>query len=200
MAKKARKWSNLEGQLPEEPKPLTDREVAIRAETDKLRGEAVDPDTGQLYPAKTMKELAEDYASLVEEEDFEDLAHKKRSVNYEALERVMLAELQRVQEFSGQDMWRGEGQTFSPKFVVIPVITDMVALEAWIEEKGYEYLYEIGSGKLKNLVIEALDTDAAAAMTPAERANLKPGEAASGQPPPGVSVFLRKGVNRTASK
>lgn len=200
MAKKARKWSNLDGQLPEEPKPLSEREVKIRVEVDKLRGMAVDNDTGELIPAKTMRELAADYAGLVEEESFEDLAQKKRSVKYEALERVIYDELRRVQELSGQDMWRGEGQTFSPKFSPIPVITDMAALEAWIEANGYEYLYTIDGGRLKNLVVEALDTDAAAAMSPAERAALKPGEAASGQPPPGVSVFLRKGVNRTETK
>ena len=200
MAKKARKWSNLEGQIPEEPVVLSEREQKIRDECDKLRGFAVDPTTNEPIAAKSMKELAQEYASLVEEESFEELAQKTRSVQYEALERVIYGELQRVKDMSGQDMWRGEGQTFSPQFSVIPIISDKAALEQWIEENGYEYLYEIHSGRLKNLVVEALDTDAAAVLTPAERANLKPGQPASGQPPPGVSVFLRKSVHRTETK
>src|ERR1041385_3404928 len=117
---KKRKWSNLAGQVPDEPKPPTERELKIRTRCDELRGLALDPD-GRPVPAKSMRDLAADYAALVEEESFEELAAKKRSVEYEALERVILDELNRVQELSGQDMWRGEGQTFSPKFNVVPI-------------------------------------------------------------------------------
>lgn len=202
MAKrKGRAWSNLPGQVPDEPVPVTERELAIRKRADELRGLALDPATNQPLAAKTMRELAQEYASLVEEEDFESLAHKQRSVAYEALERVILAELARVEELSGQDTWRGEGQTFSPKFLPIPVITDRAALLRWIKEQGHEeYLLDVKDSRLKEVVLAALNTDAAAAMTPGERAQLRPGEPASGQPPPGVTVFVRRGINRTANK
>lgn len=199
--KKGRKWSNLEGQLPDEPVALTERETKIRAEADKLRGLAIDEKTGQPFVAKTMKELAEEYSVLCEEEDFESLAHKERSVKYESLERVIYSELQKVEQLSGQDSWRGAGQTFSPKFTVIPIVTDKARLIHWIKTNGHEeYLLDVKESRLKEVVLAALNTDAAAAMTPAERANLKAGEAASGQPPPGVTVFMRKGVHRTATK
>lgn len=195
MGSKPRPWSNLEGQIPEEPKPKTERELAIERRCDELRGLAVNPKTGQPFEKLTMKELALGYGDLEEEAEFEDLAKKTRSVEYEAHERVIRDELQRIQELSGQDTWRGEGHTFSPKNLPVPIITNRAALEAWIEENGHEYLWDIHGGRLKEIVLAALNTDAAINMTPTERAALKPGEPASGVPPPGVSVFLKKSIN-----
>lgn len=190
--KKARKWSNVN--VPNEPVTLTDREVAIRAEADKLRGMGRDEKGEQLKP-KTMRELAQEYKGLLEEEGFETLAQKTRSIQYEAYERVIRDELTKIEEMTGQDMWRGENMTFSPKNILIPVITDRAALRKWIEDTGQQDILEIPGPKLKSIVTEAMDTDGAATLTAEERHALKPGEPSSGQPPPGVSVFIRKGVN-----
>lgn len=189
MAKKPRKWSNLQGQVPEEPVEVSPRELKVRAKADALRAERV-----------PMKTLAQDYAALVEEEEFEEIAKKKRAIDYDALERVILDELTRVEELSGQDTWRGEGQTFSPKFTPIPTVFDKKSLLSWIHENNLDDLLDIHYSRLKSVVIEALKTDLAATMTPAQRAALKPGEPGSGQPPPGVSVYLRKGINHTMPK
>lgn len=188
---KQRKWSNL--QVPEEPVELTEREVAIRKLADEYRGSE-----GVIW---TMRALAVEYASAVEEEKFETLAAKERSVKYEALERVIREQLQMVEDLTGQDMWRGEGQVFSPKFTPIPVIHDRDSFMRWLEDEGVlmDYL-KLDSDKVKDLVKECLDTDAAVTMTPAERAALKPGQPASGQLPPGVSVFMRRGINRTETR
>lgn len=178
--KKARKWSNVN--LPDEPVTLTEREQRVRTLSDALHG-------------KPMAELAAEYNGLVEEEEFEKLAAKERSVKYEALERVIRDELVRIEEISGQDMWRGEGCTLSPKNTLIPVIIDKTALRRWIEDTGQQALLELPASRLLAVVTDAMDTDAAALLTPAERATLKAGEPASGQPPPGVTIFIRKGIN-----
>lgn len=185
MAKKPRKWSNLDGQIPEEPVELTDREQKIRARCDELRA------------AQTpMKDLAATYRSIREEEAFEELAEKARSLEKAALERVIRSELERVQDISGQDMWRGEGMTFSPNIAVIPFVTDRQAFEQWIRDTGRESFFAIPEGRVKSLVCDALNEDEAVMLTPEERAALKPGEPGSMQPPPGIGVFIRKGVNQ----
>ena len=190
---KNRKWSNLKGQIPDEPVEVNPRELLVREEADKWRGaDGKDHD---------MSELAREYQSLCEEEEFEDLARKVRSVKYEGLERVIRERLEKVMELSGQDMWRGEGQVFSPKYQPIPTIADRTALVAWLKEKGiYQDLLILDTDAVVKMTKEALDTDMAVTLTPGERAKLQPGDPASGQPPPGVSVFFRKGVNRTEIK
>lgn len=196
MAKKGRPWANLDGQIPDEPKEKTPRELAIEQRCDELRGLARDEKTGELFKKQTMRELALNYGNLEEEESFEDLARKERSVEYEAHERVIRDELMKVYELSGQDTWRGDGHTFSPKFIPVPFVTDKKALLAWAEEHGHlEYLLDIKDSRLKEIVLAALNTEEAMLMTPDERAALKPGEPASGQPPPGVGVFMKKSIN-----
>lgn len=192
MAKKARKWSNVN--VPEEPVALTEREIAVRAEADKLRGVGTDPE-GHAYTKKDMRELAQDYNGLCEEEEFEKLAARDRSVKYEALERVIRDELIKVEELSGQDMWRGEGCTLSPKNTLIAVVVDKITFKKWIRDTEQEHILEVPPSRLTSIVTDAMDPDAAALLTPAERALLKPGEPASGQPPPGVTIFIRKGIN-----
>lgn len=182
MAKKARKWSNTG--LQEEPVELSERELKIRAATAER-------------DAKTLKDLAEEYLGLIEEEEFEELAQKARSITYEALDRRIRTELVKVKDLSGHDTWRGEGMTFSPKTLLIPVVKDKKALRDWVKASGREDMMEIGAPKLKSIVVDAMNTDDAADMTPGERAKLKAGEPASGAPPPGVEVYTRPGVNAT---
>lgn len=190
MAKKARKWSNLKGQVPEAPVELSEREIKVRAAMDERR--IVVTEDG-LRPA-TMKDYAAEYAGLCEEEDFESLAGKDRSVKYEALERLIRAELTRVEEISGQDTWRGEGQTFSPKTTPIPVVVDKTALMQYIKDEGLESLLELPSPRLKSMVTDKLEE--LVAMTPAQRAAQT---ATLEQPIPGVKVWLMPGIHRTKS-
>ena len=181
MAKrKARKWSNLKGDVPEQEVEVSERELAIRAKTDEWRGES-------------MAELAIEYQQLVEEEEFATLAAKQRSIMYEALERLILDELKRVEEVSGQDMWRGEGQTFSPKTTVIPVVTDKAEVMKYLKDTGQEALLTLEYPRLKSLVTDALE--AIALMTPAQRAELV--GVTLDKPLPGVKIFIKNGVHRT---
>lgn len=193
MAKKPRKWSNLDGKIPDEPVKVDERELKVRAEMDKARF----VETGDGSRPATMRDFALEYASLCEEEAFEDKARKLRSVRYEALERIIRQELAKIQEMAGTDMWRGEGQTFSPKFTIIPVVTDKAALRRWVDDNDMTEMLELPGSKLKEVLTECMDSDLAATMTPAQRAALKPGMPGSMQPPPGVAVFMKKGVNRT---
>ena len=184
MAKKPRKWSNQKDKLPAPPAESSQWMDKVFAAKDERKD-------------KTMAELAEEYKGLVEEEKFEELARKARNIIYEALERRMLEELEKVEQLSGQDVWRGGPGTFSPKFTPRPTVTDQAALDAWIVENKLESLLTLPSGRLSSIVAEAYDPDAAASMTPAQRAALKPGMPGSALPPPGVSVFLARGVNYT---
>lgn len=150
--------------------------------------------------AKTMNELALEWADLEEEEEFEELAQSERNIKYAALERRILEELEKVKQVAGTDMWRGEGHTFSPKFTPRPVVTDLPALMAWIKSTGQEHQLTLPKPRLKSIVCEALDTELAASMTVAQRAELKPGDPSSGACPPGVSAFLDTGVHHTGGK
>lgn len=178
--KKARKWSNLHGHIEEAVVEVTEHELAIRAKADEWRGES-------------MNDLAAGYQALVEEEEFEELAAKKRSIAYEALERLIGDELKKVEELSGQDMWRGEGQTFSPKTTPIPVVYDKAALMKHIADTGQQSLLSLSGPTLRALVNDALE--AIVLMTPAERAALV--NVALDKPVPGVKLYLLKGVHRT---
>ncbi len=183
MAKKAKKWSNLAGTVPEPPAEVSERELRVRAETD-ARAD------------KPMKELALEYQELVEEEEFEKLAQHERSIKYEALERRIRHELAKLKELAGSDvMWRGEGQTFSSKNTIIPVVTDKAALRQYIEDTHQEHLLTLESPRLKSLVIETLE--GFETMTPAERAKCTVTQDA---PLPGVKIYLKPGIHRTESK
>lgn len=185
---KTRKWSNLKGTLPEAPpKESTEWMQKVFAAKDERAG-------------KTMNELALEYADLEEEEAFAELAASERNIKYAAIERRVLEELAKVEELAGTDMWRGEGQTFSPKNTLRPVIKDPGALMQWIKDTGQEDQLTLPDSRLKNIVAEALSTDAAAMLTPAQRAQLKPGDPASGACPPGVEAYLQIGVHHTSNK
>jgi hypothetical protein len=190
---KPRKWANLKGQIPDDPSQveLNPRTLEVIAEADKRRQK----DGGAPI---TMDDLAQEWSGLEEEEEFEDLARSKRNILYDALTRRILEELERVKAIAGTDLWRGEGQTFSPKFALNIRVTDPQALRKWVEDTNQQHLLTVPRGRLNGIVSEAMNVDSAAALTPAERAALKPGQPGSGMPPPGVEVTLFTTVHHTA--
>lgn len=188
---KVRKWSNLKGQIPDAV-DLSPRGAEVIAEADKRRQK-------EDGTPVTMDDLALEWNGLEEEEAFEDLARAHRNIFYDALTKRILEELERVKTLAGTDLWRGQDQTFSPKFMLNVRVVDPIALRKWVEETGQQHLLTIPMGRLKGIVGEAMNTDAAAALTPAERAKLKPGMPASGQPPPGVEVSLFTTVHHTST-
>ena len=190
---KPRANAHLIGKIPDAPVELTERQVAVYADRDRLR-------TREDGTPASMDDLAAEYGGLVEEEDFEDLAKSERSVKFDALERLILEQLEGIKRIAGTDMWRGEGQTFSPKHVLNVHITDPAALRKWIKDTDQEHVLAIPAARLKSITAEALNPELAVAMTPAERAALKPGQPGSMQPPPGVSVSLHHTINHTAQK
>ena len=188
---KVRKWSNLKGQIPEAV-DLSPRGQEVIKEADARRNK----ETGDPV---TMDDLALEWNGLEEEEAFEDMARDGRNIVYDALTKRILEELDRVKTMAGTDLWRGQDQTFSPKYMLNIRVTDPVALRKWVEETGQQHLLTIPVGRLKGIVGEAMNTDSAAAMTPAERAQLKAGQPGSGMPPPGVEVSLFTTVHHTST-
>jgi hypothetical protein len=189
MAKnKARKWSNLVGKLPEDaPRESSEWMEKVFVLKDELK-------------SATMDDLACAYADLDEEEALAELAQKERNIKYKALELRILEELDKVKAIAGTDMWRGRGQTFSPKFTPRPVIENPAALAQWIQDTGQQHLLTLPPARLKSIVCEALDPDGAAVLNAAQRAALKPGDPASGACPPGVSAFMAFGLNHTTTR
>ncbi len=188
---KVRKWSNLKGQIPDAV-DLSPRGQEVIKEADTRRNK----ETGEPV---TMDDLALEWNGLEEEEAFEDMAREKRNIVYDALTKRILEELDRVKTMAGTDLWRGQDQTFSPKYMLNIRVTDPIALRKWVEETGQQHLLTIPVGRLKGIVGEAMNTDSAAAMTPAERATLKAGQPGSGMPPPGVEVSLFTTVHHTST-
>lgn len=189
---KTRKWANKKGVLPDAVDLSPRAQEVIKAADERRQKDDGTP--------VTMDDLASEWNNLEEEEAFEKLAIEGRNIIYDALTKRILEELERVKNLSGTDMWRGQDQTFSPKYMLNIRITDPIALRKWVEQTGQQHLLTIPAGRLKGIVGEAMDTDSAAAMTPAERANLKPGQPGSGQPPPGVEVSLFTTVHHTSTK
>lgn len=189
---KTRKWSNLKGQIPEAV-DLSPR----GAEVIKLADERRQKEDGSPV---VIDDLALEWNGLEEEEEFETLAREQRNVIYDALTKRILEELERVKQLAGTDLWRGQDQTFSPKYMLNIKVSDPVALRKWVEETGQQHLLTVPTGRLKGIVSECMDTDKAAAMTPAERAQLKAGQPGSGMPPPGVEVSLFTTVHHTSTK
>lgn len=182
---KPRAWSNMKGTLPsDEPTELT----PFMQDVFKAKDERA---------AKTIHELAAEFKDLCEEEEFEALAQADRNIKYAAIEKRVLEELEKIKAMSGTDMFRGEQVTFSPQFTPRPMVKDPEALMTWIRETKQEYLLTLPASRLKSLIVQIYDKDAAALMTPAQRAALQPGQPASMQPPPGVEVFLHEGVHHT---
>ncbi len=176
---KPRKWSNVP--LPEQPEPeLTERELKIRASMDERA-------------SKTMRELADEYQEACEEEEFETLAQAKRSVLYEALERLIGRQLTRIQEETGHDNWKSADiGTFSPSTTVIPIVHDRHALMKHIKDQGLESLLTLESPKLRSLIADVIE--GVEKMSPAERAELNPNLE---EPIPGVKVWKKRGVRFT---
>lgn len=179
MAKKNRKWTNLPGTVPEEIVELSEKELAIRKATDERR-------------AKSMSELAAEYGDLCEEEEFADLAKKARDIVYEALERLIGDQLKRIQTLSGQDTWRGDGQLFTPKISVIPLVADRTALMQYLKDTKQESLLTLEFPRLKSLTTTVLDD--LESMTPAERSL---STVTYTEPLPGVKLYLKHGIRRT---
>lgn len=190
MGKKSRKWANLKGQLPEKAQDHLSPEF-------KLVLEEKDKRTG-----KTMKELAEEYQSLEEEEAFAELEAAARRRVFDALDLLVLEKLEEVKRVAGADIWRGGDTlgTFSEKLQPRPLIKDKHTLLQWIRDTQQEHLLTLPKPRLTSIVCEALDVEEAVNMTPAERAAMQPGQPASGQPPPGVEVFLQRTVHRTSAR
>lgn len=193
MAKKGRQWSNLRGLVPEQDeKEPTERELAIRQAIAE-REEHVD-EKGDKVPAKSLRELAGEYNDLCEEEEFEDLAKKQRSVKYEAVERIFREKLERIYEETGHDTFRGEGQLFSPKTKIFVDVYDKRKLRQHIDDLGMNELLELPSGRLNSLVVEQLEKFET--MTVAERAECPH---TVKEPVPGVRLFIKRSVHRTKS-
>lgn len=184
---KPRKWSNMAGRLPERVVELTPRELAIRAAKDQLAG-------------KSMRELQELWLKMDVVEAQAAAESKKRSIVYAAIERLALDELKAIKEKAGTDQFKSELGTFSPKHNVEPSIEDNDVLTAWAKQNGFEELLTLPSGKLKEIVTEALDEKAAMSLTVPQRAALPPGSAGSMQPPPGIKLYLHTTVSFTGKR
>lgn len=185
---KVRKWSNLKGQVPDAPvNETTEWMQEVFREKDARKD-------------KSMDELQEEYAQLSEADEAAEAERAKRNIKYAALDRCILTKLEDVKKVSGQDMWRGNGHTFSPKFSPRPVVEDKAALRAWIKETNQEDQLELPTGRLNAIIAECMNTDLAKILTPAQRAMLRPGDPGSGIPPPGIKLFLQTSVHHTSPK
>lgn len=184
MAKrKQRKWSNLKDALPPANAPatteLTPRQQRVNALADERAG-------------RSLKELEAERQALIKQDEVASAAQKMRNELYEAIDRQILRALYKMKEDTGNDLWRGQnGATLSPKYQPLTVVEDEAALLKWIHENGLEEeMFQLSKSALKTRVEEALNTEIAKLMTQEQRSQLKPGEPASGAPPPGVKVFL----------
>lgn len=184
--KKAGKWANQVGTIPEEQKDTVSPWFKkVLEEKDTLQG-------------LSMAELDAKWAALEAEDEAVEEARKARNIKYEALEMRILEEIERIKTISGQESWRGNGTLITPKRVLRPSVKDKAALRAWVEEHDMEAMLELPSGRLNSLVTDAFDTENASILTPAQRATLSAGMPGSQLAPPGVEVFMKTTVNRTA--
>lgn len=186
MARKPKKWSNMEGVVPAVPQDtLSPWFQKVLKEKDTLAD-------------LSLLELDARYAVLVAEEKAEEEARRLRNIKYKALEMRMLEELEKVATVSGQETWRGNGTTLSPKRSLRPTVKDKAKLKEWLGERDMEDLLELPSGRLNSIVADAFDAENASMLTPAQRATLTAGLPGSQLAPPGVEVFMEKTINRTA--
>jgi hypothetical protein len=193
VGKKGRQWSNLRGVVPEQDeKEPTERELKVREAI--AEREAHEDEHGNPVPAKSLRELAAEYGDLCEEEEFEDLAAKQRSIKYEAVERIFREKLEAIYEQTGHDTFRGEGQLFSPKTKIFIDVHDKAKLRKHIDDLGMNELLELPSGRLNSLVIEQLEKFET--MTVEERAECP---YTPMEPVPGVRLFIKRTVHRTKS-
>ena len=186
--KKQRAWSNQVGKLPQSPE---DTLSPWYQEALRMKEERKD---------KTMQELKDEYAELEAADEKAATEQSARNLIYKALELRILEEIKKVQAVAGTDTWRGDGHVFSPKHTARPVIEDPAALKKWIEDTNQLDQLTLPTGRLNAIITEAFNTDMSSILTPAQRAMLKPGDPGSGQPPPGVKVFLQTSVHHTAPR
>jgi hypothetical protein len=188
VAKKSRAFSNLKGVVPDYKEvTASDRQLRVNAETDKRA-------------AKSMMELADEYGELCLSDDAAAAEAKERNIKFEALERRILPILENAKAQGYGDMWRGLGQTFSPKYKPRPAVKDRSALLKWIKDTGQEDQLTLPDGRLGEIIKEAFDEQIAMALHPDDRAKLKPGQPGSMQAPPGVEVYLQTTVHHTGGK
>jgi hypothetical protein len=183
---KTRKWSNLEGVLPEDPKsneagPFMDK---VWKEVDAREG-------------KPFADISAEWESLNDAGDEAKRIASERNVRYRALEIIMLRRLKQQKEETGHDSWRGRDMLYSPQFELEVLVTDEDAYMKWIKETGQEHMLRMPRSKTEEIVKDALSTELAAMLTADQRASLKPGEPASGACPPGIEVYLRKKIHDT---
>lgn len=176
-SKKPNKWATVN--LPEEPIEVDEWFQAV---LDAMRERAT----------STMRQLSAEYDMRERILDALDKTRKKQTAIIEALNRRILEELER----SGSDVWRDEGHTYSPSSDVSAKVRDRAAFVQWVKDSGQEELLTVMPATVKSLTKNALDPEVAASLSPQERAKLKPGDAGSCAPPPGVEAFARKTLGR----
>lgn len=184
---KPRKWSNLKGTVPQVPVEISPRQEQVFQQRDERRGQG-------------MPDLTTEWAKLEAADTVAADAQSKRNITYDALEVLMLEELEKIQTLSGQDQFRGPDGTFSPKNTLYPTVKDEAALKAWVIESGMSSMLELPRPRLASIVAAAYDMTNADLLTPAARAGLKPGQPMSGMPPPGVEVFIKTTVHHAGGK
>ncbi len=196
---KPRKWSNLEGQLPEPAVELTPWELSIREvlrKLDALQLPQLQEEWSKLDAIEMQdKAPALEHVQQTELKDLDRSSRKMRNLLYAALDRRVLTELRKIKELAGTDQYKGALGTFSPKHNVDPSITDNAALTKWAKDNGFEELLALPKSKLSEIITDALDQNAASSLSPAQRAGLTPGSAGSMQPPPGVKLYMRTTVS-----
>lgn len=191
MGRKQRPWSNLKGVLPDYSgqgdDSLTDRQREVIKEAD-ARAE------------KSMGELAEEYGVLYAEAEADEMNAKVRNITFDAIEKRAIIILEKARAEGLGDMYRGHDQTFSPKYVPRPVVTNPKALLDWIYATGQQDQLTLPGGRLQEIIKEVYDVNIARVLSPDQRAALKPGQPGSMQAPPGVEVYLQTTIHHTSTK
>jgi|SRR5579859_2184816 len=177
---KPRKWSNLEGQLPAPPSQDPPEWVQKILDAKDFRHDY------------TLADIEAEFAALDKEEERAKAEASDRNIRYAALESLALDRI----KADGIDLWRGKLFSISPRFALHANVIDKAALVEWVKTTDRAELLSVMPGTVTSLAGQALDLEAAAAMTPAQRAEIKPGEPGSGATPPGIAVFLRPTINR----
>jgi hypothetical protein len=132
--------------------------------------------------------LADEYNEVEDELAIIDARRSELTALQEALDRLILAYMdnQKIEKLSLK------GRTFSERIDIQPKVRDRQAFYAWLKETGQEDIFTVNHGNIKTIVKDALDPEVALSMTPAQRAAMQPGEAGSGQCPPGLEAATQR--------